>query len=96
MRYQLKNERLTLTVDSHGAELRSLVRNADGKELMWQADPAYWGRTSPVLFPFVGGTKEKTYYFNGTKYAANQHGFARDEEFELIGQLDINSNEPTF
>ena len=88
MRYQLKNERLTLTVDSHGAELRSLVRNADGKELMWQADPAYWGRTSPVLFPFVGGTKEKTYYFNGTKYAANQHGFARDMEFTLQSQTE--------
>ena len=88
MRYQLKNEFLTLTVDPHGAELRSLVRNADGRELMWQADPAYWGRTSPVLFPFVGGTKEKTYYFNGTKYAASQHGFARDMEFTLQRQTE--------
>ncbi len=84
-RYQLNNEYLTLTVDSHGAEMRSLKR-ADGKELLWQADPAFWARTSPVLFPFVGGTKQKTYYYNGKKYAAAQHGFARDMEFTLADQ----------
>ena len=79
--YELKNDRLTLTVDTLGAEMRSLKRNADGKELLWCADPAYWGRTSPVLFPFVGGTKEKTYYYKGVKYAAAQHGFARNMDF---------------
>lgn len=88
MIYRLKNEHLTLAADSHGGELRSLIRNADGKELMWQADPAYWGRTSPVLFPFVGGTKDKTYYYNGVKYEARQHGFARDMEFDLLSQTD--------
>lgn len=80
-RYELKNEYLTLRVDTHGAEMRSLIKNDTGKELLWQADPVYWGRTSPVLFPFVGGTKEKSYYYDGVKYAAKQHGFARDMEF---------------
>ena len=84
--YVLKNEALTLAVESRGAEMRSLKRSADGKELLWQADPAYWGRTSPVLFPFVGGTKEKTYYYNGRKYAAAQHGFARDMEFAPVSR----------
>ena len=84
-RYELKNEFLTLAVESRGAELRSL-RRADGRELLWQADPTFWARTSPVLFPFVGGTKQKTYFFNGKKYAAAQHGFARDMEFALSEQ----------
>ncbi len=87
-RYELKNEFLTAAVDDMGAELRSLRRNADGRELLWQADPAYWKRTSPVLFPFVGGTKEKTYYYKGIKYAAAQHGFARDMRFTLQSQTD--------
>ncbi len=87
-RYELKNEFLTAAVDDLGAELRSLRRNADGRELLWQADPAYWKRTSPVLFPFVGGTKEKTYYYKGKKYAAAQHGFARDMRFTLQSQTD--------
>ncbi len=84
-RYELKNEYLTLSVESRGAEMRSL-RRVDGTELLWQADPAFWARTSPVLFPFVGGTKQKTYFYNGNKYAAAQHGFARDMEFSVSEQ----------
>ena len=87
-RYELKNKYLTVAVDDRGAELRSVKRNADGRELLWQADPAYWKRTSPVLFPFVGGTKEKTYYYKGKKYAAAQHGFARDMVFALRSQTE--------
>ena len=85
-KYELKNEYLTLSVDSLGAELRSLKRKADGREMMFEADPKYWNRTSPVLFPFVGGTKQKTYFYNGKKYAARQHGFARDMEFACAEQ----------
>ncbi len=88
MRYTVKNEALTVTVDSKGAELRSMINNETGREYLFQADPAYWNRTSPVLFPFVGGTKEKTYYYNGVKYEARQHGFARDMEFSLVSQTE--------
>lgn len=86
MRYELKNECLTLGVEDAGAELRSLRHSRDGREMMFGADPAYWNRTSPVLFPFVGGTKEKTYYYQGKKYAARQHGFARDMVFTPASQ----------
>ena len=62
-RYQIKNEELTLEIDSLGAEMKSLKYNASGQEYLWQADPAYWGRTSPVLFPLVGNYREnKTEY----------------------------------
>ena len=88
MRYTLKNDALTVAVDSHGAELRSIKDNRTGREYLFQADPVYWNRTSPVLFPFVGGTKEKTYYYNGVKYEARQHGFARDTEFTLVSQTE--------
>jgi len=86
--YEIKNDILSVKISSLGAELKSIKRLSDGKELMWQADPAYWKRTSPVLFPFVGGTKEKTYYYGGKKYSAAQHGFARDMEFELVSQTE--------
>ncbi|MBQ7639171.1 MAG: aldose 1-epimerase family protein [Clostridia bacterium] len=86
--YTIENGALGAAVDSKGAELRSLKRLSDGKEYMWRADPAFWGRTSPVLFPFVGGTKEKTYYYRERKYAAAQHGFARDMEFSLSSRTE--------
>lgn len=86
MKYLLKNETLTVAVESRGAELKSIVNNKTGREYLFPADPVYWNRTSPVLFPFVGGTKEKTYYYKGINYEARQHGFARDMEFTLASQ----------
>ncbi len=84
MRYEIQNECLRAEIDSFGAELKSLRRKGDGREYMWHGDPAYWGRTSPVLFPFVGAVKNKTYMHEGKKYPMGQHGFARDMEFSLI------------
>lgn len=86
MRYQLENETLRVEIDSFGAEVRSVIRRSDGREYMWQADPAYWGRTSPVLFPFVGAPRNKQYRYEGKIYQMGQHGFARDMEFELERQ----------
>jgi galactose mutarotase-like enzyme len=91
MRYTLENEILSVAIDSFGAEVKSVKRKDNQMEYMWQADPAYWGRTSPVLFPFVGVPKNKEYRYEGKTYAMGQHGFARDMEFELesIGENSI-------
>jgi galactose mutarotase-like enzyme len=86
MRYVLENEVFRVEMDSFGAEVKSVRRKLDGREYMWQADPKYWGRTSPVLFPFVGVPKNKEYRYGGKTYAMGQHGFARDMEFTLVEQ----------
>ena len=78
---KLNNGIIEIEVNSHGAELKSAVKN--GKEYMWCADEKYWARTSPVLFPIVGGLKDKKYIIDGKEYQMSQHGFARDSEFEL-------------
>lgn len=83
---ELKNELLSIKVSSHGAELSSLVCN--GKEYLWQADPAYWGRHSPVLFPIVGRVWENIYRIGDAPYSLPQHGFARDMEFQLIHESE--------
>lgn len=84
--YELSNDTIAIKIDSFGAELRSLIK--EGTEYMWQADSMFWGRTSPVLFPFVGSCVNKQYSYNETNYAMGQHGFARDQEFELIYKDD--------
>lgn len=82
MRYILENEVLKVEIDSFGAEIKSIKRKNDEREYMWQADPKFWGRTSPVLFPFVGAPKNKEYTYEGKTYPMGQHGFARDMEFQ--------------
>lgn len=99
--YELTNETVSVQINSHGAELKSLKKLSTGQEYMWKADPAFWGRTSPVLFPFVGGVNNKEYHAKGKTYSMCQHGFARDMEFELLSQSKdeiwfvLNSNEET-
>ena len=44
-RHILENEEICIEVDTHGAELKSLVRKDTGTEYMWKADPQFWGRT---------------------------------------------------
>ena len=86
MRYILENDTLRVEIESFGAEIKSVKRKADGREYMWCGDPEYWGRTSPVLFPFVGAPKNKEYRYEGRTYPMGQHGFARDMEFALEAQ----------
>lgn len=84
--YQIKNHKMTLTVAEHGAEIRSV--EVDGMERMWDANPAFWGRTAPILFPIVGALKDNSYQYEGETYSMSQHGFARDMEFTLTEQTE--------
>lgn len=84
--HTLKNEDLTVKVSSHGAELQSICKGET--EYLWQGDPAYWGRRSPVLFPIVGSVWEKRYRVDGVEYELGQHGFARDMDFTLVHASD--------
>lgn len=84
---QIKNEQLTLTVSARGAELQS-IKDADGKEYLWQADPEKWNRHSPLLFPVVCGLWNDTYRLAGREYQLGRHGFARDTDFKLMAQGD--------
>lgn len=85
--FQISNEKITVQVDSMGAELKSLKEIASGREYMWKGDPQYWKRTSPVLFPLVGGLQNGVYRLDGREYSMGQHGFARDMEFKLKSQV---------
>ena len=80
----LQNEYLSIQIAERGAELCSIMCN--GKEYLWQADPKFWGRHSPVLFPIVGKVWDDVYTVEGKNYPLSQHGFARDMDFELVSQ----------
>ena len=82
---ELRNEQLTIKVAEKGAELQS-IKDASGKEYLWQADPKFWGRHSPILFPIVCSVNGETYRVDGKEYHLPRHGFARDSEFTLVSQ----------
>lgn len=84
MKVSLENDILRVSIDSHGAELQSILNLRTKQEYLWQGDSRYWGRRSPVLFPIVGKVWDGQYRMNGALYRLGQHGFARDCEFEVI------------
>lgn len=84
----LQNERIRVGIKPMGAELFSIQDRKSGKEYMWKADPAFWGKTSPVLFPIVGTLRDNKYRFQGKEYSLPRHGFAREMPFELRSTTD--------
>lgn len=84
MIHTIENDYLKVSVDDHGAELCSIFDKVHNREVIWQADPAYWKRHAPVLFPNVGRHFEDHYRINGNEYPSKQHGFARDSEFTCV------------
>jgi galactose mutarotase-like enzyme len=82
----LENKQIKIKVDTQGAQLQELILKSDQKNYLWHGDSKYWGRRAPVLFPIVGRLKDDKYLYNGQEYKMTQHGFARDNEFELVNQ----------
>ena len=88
----IKNSILTAEIKHFGAELISLKTNLN-KEYIWEGNPEFWGKHSPVLFPIVGTLKNNSFHHNEIEYHLSRHGFARDMEFKLI---DATENSATF
>ena len=88
----ISNSNLTAIINHLGAELISL-RTKENKEYIWEGNPEFWSKHSPILFPIVGTLKNNSYLFNGVEYHLYRHGFARDMEFDII---DFKDNSATF
>lgn len=83
----LRNEALTVTISSLGAEMQS-IRDAHGRERLWQGDPAVWKGRAPILFPIAGGLKDDGYFLNGKRYDMPKHGYVRQLEWRLESAND--------
>ena len=74
MNYTIKNEKLTLEISSGGGEFQS-IRDAEGREYLWQGDAATWTDKGPNLFPYIGRMTNKKYRYQGQLYHMDIHGF---------------------
>lgn len=62
--------------------------SAGGRDLLWRADPAWWDRVSPILFPIVGRARNGEIRVDGRPYGIGVHGFAASSDFRLLGQTE--------
>ena len=94
MLHTIENDNLICTIDSNGAEIRSLKDKATGKEYIWQINTSIWGSSSPVLFPAIGKIKADKIVYNNTDYAMTKHGIIRNND--TLSFQKNNTSECTF
>ena len=82
----IENQDALVRIDTLGAQLYQYQKKADGYEVLWNGDPAWWTGRSPVLFPVIGVLLDGTYRYQGKEYSMPKHGFARRKEFALTQQ----------
>ncbi len=79
----LSNKKLSVSIDSKGAEIVGITNLLSQQNYIWEGNPTFWGKHAPILFPIVGSLKNNSYIYKGESYTLNRHGFARDLDFEL-------------
>ena len=86
--YTLHNGTLTVTLDSCGAVLHSIVK--DGAEYLWQGNAKYWARRDANLFPYVGRLTDGQYLLDGKIYPMTIHGFCIGTDFAVTEQTETS------
>lgn len=99
--YILRNDDLVVYISNQGAELMSVKNVKNKTEYIWNGDPDYWNRRSPLLFPIVGELNGQVYRYKGKEYRMPRHGFARNMLFSKSVETEdqiwfaLDSNEET-
>lgn len=77
----LSNGILEIEVSELGAEIQSLRKVAGNREYIWNADPKYWGKHAPILFPIIGNPGAEGIICDGEAYPIAKHGFVPGLKF---------------
>jgi galactose mutarotase-like enzyme len=80
---KVRSAALTAEINPLGAQL-SILRDRDGRDLLWNGDAAVWAGRAPILFPIVGSLAGGTYRLGSRSFALSRHGFARGKPFEVL------------
>lgn len=97
---QIAGSGLSAEINALGAELWTL-RDAQGRDLLWNGDAEWWTGRAPILFPIVGTLKDDSYRIGGESYRLSRHGFARRSRFAVVeadagsARFRLEANEET-
>jgi galactose mutarotase-like enzyme len=81
----IASPQLSAEISPLGAELQAL-RDAEGRDLLWDGDPAFWTGRAPILFPTVGTLPDDRYRLGDRTFTLPRHGFARRKIFSVDGR----------
>ncbi|MFI3176236.1 MAG: aldose 1-epimerase family protein [Eubacteriales bacterium] len=82
MIYTIKNDYISVSVNSFGGMLHS-IQETDGFEYMWEGHEQIWPERDMVIFPYIARLFDGRYECQGRIYEMDIHGFAKDHHFEV-------------
>ena len=88
MLYTIKNQDLEVSINSVGAEIKSI--KYQNEDRLHDSNPKYWSRSAPILFPNVGKFKNDITNIKGQPYKLPKHGFLRDAEMQVVQQNEYS------
>jgi galactose mutarotase-like enzyme len=100
MSVRIASPQLSAEVSETGAELIRL-QDEQGRDLLWDGDPAFWTGRSPLLFPIVGRVRNDRIRVGDAEYELPRHGFARTSHFDIaeanpsLCRFSLRSDETT-
>ena len=87
MEFVLDNGSIRVALSTAGGSFTSIAAN--GREYLWQGDPAVWSGRAPICFPICGGLRDgHATTMGGREVKLARHGFARKQEWKLEEQSD--------
>lgn len=87
MEFVLDNGSIRVALSTAGGSFTSIAAN--GREYLWQGDPAVWSGQAPICFPICGGLRDgHAMTMGGREVKLARHGFARKQEWKLEEQSD--------
>ena len=84
MIHTIENDYLRVSVDDHGAELCSIFDKVHNREVIWQADPAYWNATPLFFFLMWDVILRITIVLMESNIPPVSMGLPRDSEFTCV------------
>ena len=85
---KLENEFLLVEIAAQGAEVTRIFNKKDETDVLWEGNPVFWCRHSPLLFPYVGKTYQNKLWIDGKQYDTEKHGFARTSLFDCVAESE--------
>ena len=77
---RLAGKGMEALIQFRGGQIVS-CRTAEGREILWQADPSVWNQHAPILFPVCGRLLNGTVQIGGKASSMTIHGFAQNAYF---------------
>ena len=55
--YEIESKQFKISVLKKGAQLCEFINKLNNEAILWDANPDYWAKHSPILFPNIGKIK---------------------------------------